>query len=64
MNRYQLHSYIRFDVFASHHFGRRYEAFAAVENLLDRSIDAGRTPIRTLATPQLARFGVRVRLGD
>jgi outer membrane receptor protein involved in Fe transport len=64
MNRYQLHSYIRFDVFASHHFGRRYEAFAAVENLLDRSIDAGRTPIRTLATPQLARFGVRVRLGE
>jgi outer membrane receptor protein involved in Fe transport len=78
VNAYELHSYVRFDVYASHSFGRgsrgqspgdhepagRYEAFAAVENLLDRSIDAGRTPIRTLGTPQLVRFGVRVRLGE
>ncbi len=63
-NLYELHSYVRFDVYASHAFGRRYEGFAAVENLLDRSIDAGRTPVRTLGTPQLARFGVRVRLGE
>jgi outer membrane receptor protein involved in Fe transport len=78
VNAYELHSYVRFDVYASHSFGRgsrghspgghepagRYEAFVAVENLLDRSIDAGRTPIRTLGTPQLVRFGVRVRLGE
>ena len=63
-NAYELHGYVRFDVYASHAFGRRYEAFAAVENLLDRSIDAGRTPVRTLGTPQLARFGLRVRLGE
>ncbi len=63
-NLYELHGYVRFDVYASHGFGGRYELFAAVENLLDRSVDAGRTPIRTLGTPQLARFGVRVRLGD
>ena len=63
-NQYELHSYVRFDVYASHAIGRRVEAFTAVENLLDRSIDAGRTPVRTLGTPQLARFGVRVRLGD
>ena len=63
-NQYELHSYVRFDVYASHAFGRRYEAFTAVENLLDRSVDAGRTPIRTLGTPQLVRFGVRVRLGE
>jgi outer membrane receptor protein involved in Fe transport len=63
-NQYELHSYVRFDVYASHSFGRRYEAFVAVENLLDRSIDAGRTPVLTRGTPQLARFGLRVRLGE
>ncbi len=63
-NAYELHGYVRFDIYASHTFRTRYEAFAAVENLLDRSIDAGRTPVRTLGTPQLARFGVRMRFGD
>ena len=61
-NDYELHGFARFDVYASHTFGRRWEAFTAVENLLDRSIDVGRTPIRTLGTPQLARFGVRLTL--
>ena len=62
-NQYVLHGFARFDVYASHQFGQRWEAFTSVENLLDRSIDVGRTPIRTLGTPQLARFGVRVTLG-
>ena len=62
-NNYVLHGFTRVDVYASHTFRGRYETFAAVENLLDRSIDVGRTPIRTLGTPQLARFGVRVTLG-
>ena len=68
-NRYELHPYFRVDVYASHAVNwlglphGRVEAFTAVENLLDRSIDAGRTPIRTLGTPQLARFGLRVNLG-
>ena len=58
-NTYVLHGFARFDVYASHTFGGRWEVFGAVENLLDRSIDVGRTPVRTLGTPQLARFGVR-----
>ncbi len=62
-NTFVLHGYTRFDVYASHTFSARYEVFAAVDNLLDRSIDVGRTPIRTLGTPQLARFGLRVTLG-
>ncbi len=62
-NTLVLHGYTRLDVYASHTFQSRYELFAAVENLLDRSIDIGRTPIRTLGTPQLARFGLRVTLG-
>lgn len=62
-NTFVLHGFARFDVYGSHTFKQRYEVFGAVENLLDRSIDVGRTPIRTLATPQLARVGLRVTLG-
>ena len=61
-NAYVLHGFWRFDVYASHSFGPRWEVFMSVENLLDRSIDVGRTPIRTLGTPQLASVGVRLRL--
>ena len=63
INSAVLHGYSRFDVYAAHNFGPRWEVFGAVENLLDRSIDAGRTPVLSLATPQLARFGVRLHLG-
>ena len=62
-NTFVLHGFARFDVYTSHTFQGRWEIFGSVENLLDRSIDVGRTPIRTLGTPQLARFGVRVTLG-
>ncbi len=61
-NTYVLRGFWRFDVYASHSFGQRWEVFTAVDNLLDRSIDVGRTPIRTLGTPQLVRAGLRVRL--
>lgn len=61
-NTHILHPYTSFDVYASHSFGRRWEAFVSVENLLDRSIDVGRTPIRTLGTPQLASFGLQLTL--
>ena len=61
-NAYVLHGFWRFDVYASHSFGQRWEVFTSVENLLDRSMDVGRTPIRTLGTPQLASVGVRFRV--
>jgi hypothetical protein len=35
--------------------------FGAVENLLDRRYEIGRTPVTTLGPPRLARVGVRVR---
>ncbi len=57
-NTYVLRGFTRFDVYAARTFGQ-WEVFGAVENLLDRSIDVGRTPVLTLGTPQLARFGVR-----
>ena len=38
----------------------RAQLFASVENLLDAEIDAGRTPLRTLAQPRMWQVGVRV----
>jgi outer membrane receptor protein involved in Fe transport len=63
-NQYLLHSYFSLDAYASREFGRHVEFFAAGENLFDRSIEVGKTPITTLGTPRLARFGLRLHFGD
>lgn len=63
-NQYLLHSYFRLDAYASREFGRHVEVFAAGENLFDRTIEVGKTPTLTLGTPQVARFGLRLRFGE
>lgn len=63
-NNYLLHSYFRLDAYAEHNFGRHLVAFAAGENLFDRSIEAGKTPLTTLGTPRLARVGIRLSWGE
>lgn len=63
-NLYLLHSYFRLDAYASHQFGRHAEFFAAGGNLFDRSIEVGKTPILTLGTPRIARFGLRLHFGE
>ncbi len=40
---------------------RRLELFATIENALDRDIDTGRTPIRTVGSPRAARAGLMAR---
>ena len=62
-NTYRLRGFFALNAFASHTFRDRYEVFAAGENLLDRRIEAGRTPALTLGQPQSVRAGVRIRLG-
>lgn len=59
-NQFVLHSFFRFDVYGSHQLGANVEVFAAAENLFDRAIEVGRTPILTLGTPRVARVGVRI----
>ena len=39
---------------------RRAQIFASVENLFDADVDAGRTPLRTLAQPRMWTVGVRL----
>jgi outer membrane receptor protein involved in Fe transport len=59
-----LHGYFRLDAYASHTVGKHAEFFASGENLFDRSIQVGKTPVLTLGTPRIARFGVRLNFGD
>jgi outer membrane receptor protein involved in Fe transport len=63
-NQFLLHSYFRLGAYASHDFGRHLVAFAAGDNLYDRSIEAGKTPTLTLASPRVVRFGVRINFGE
>ena len=63
-NQYLLHSYFRFDAYASRHVGRHVEMYASGENLFDRSIEVGKTPILTLGTPRTARVGLRLNWGE
>jgi outer membrane receptor protein involved in Fe transport len=62
-NAYLLHSFFRLDAYASHDFGKRFQAFAAGENLLDRTIEAGKTPTTTFGMPRVARIGFLIHLG-
>jgi outer membrane receptor protein involved in Fe transport len=63
-NTFRLSGFFTMNAFASHTFRKRYEAFVAAENLLDRRIEVGRTPTLTLGQPQAVRGGIRIRLGD
>ena len=58
-----LHSFFRLDAYAAHGFGKRFQVFAAGENLLDRQIEVGKTPTTTLGMPRVARAGLQIRLG-
>ncbi|HEX8161665.1 MAG TPA: TonB-dependent receptor [Pyrinomonadaceae bacterium] len=62
-NRLRLAPYFTLDAYAARRLARGFELFAAAENLLNRRYETGRTPVRTLGPPLVARFGFRVRLG-
>jgi hypothetical protein len=58
-----LHGYFRLDAFASHELWRRFEVFAAGENLFDRTIEVAKTPTTTLGQRRVARVGLQVIVG-
>ena len=62
-NQLALDRFFTVDAFASRRLGKGVEVFAAAENLFDQKYAVGRTPVRTLGAPLLARFGVRFKLG-
>ncbi len=63
-NTYRLSGFFTMNAYASHTFRRRYEAFVAADNLLDRRIEVGRTPTLTLGQKQSVRGGLRITFGD
>lgn len=62
-NQFRLDPYFTLDAFASRSLGGGVEVFGAIENIFNQRYDIGRTPIRTLGPPLLARIGIRFRLG-
>ena len=63
-NLLPLDKYFTLDAFASRALGRGVEVFGALENLTGQRYDIGRTPVRTLGPPLLARIGVRIQIGS
>jgi outer membrane receptor protein involved in Fe transport len=63
-NTYRLAGFFTVNAFASHTFRRRYSAFIAADNVLDRRIEVGRTPTLTLGQKQSVRGGIRIVFGD
>ncbi len=62
-NQFLLHPYARFDLSADRDLWRGLSVYAGAQNLLNRTIDAGRTPILTLAAPRLVLGGLRWSMG-
>ncbi len=59
-NAFLLNGYFQLDGYIAHTFKSRFELYGAMSNMLNRSIDAGRTPILTLGSPRIASIGVRI----
>jgi outer membrane receptor protein involved in Fe transport len=59
LNELPLRGYVVADLFASRTISGRFSATLAVENLFDRRIEAGATPVITLGTPRAMRVGLR-----
>jgi outer membrane receptor protein involved in Fe transport len=58
-NQFLLHPYPRFDASADRSLTGGLSVYAGAQNLANRAIDAGRTPVLTLAAPRLFQGGLR-----
>ncbi len=58
-NTLVLHSYTQVNAYAEHSFRERWTVYASGQNLFDRGIEAGRTPVLTLGTPRTVMAGLR-----
>ena len=61
-NKSVLHPYARFDLYAERTIGRGFSLYASSQNVLNRTIEAGKTPALTLAAPRIVEGGVRFKL--
>jgi len=63
-NQYLLHGYFQLDAYGSRNIGRHLDVYASAENICNRTIEVGKTPVLTLGTPQVARVGVHLTWGE
>ena len=61
LNTLPLKRFTAADVYFSHFLSERFSIYAAIENLTNSRIEAGRTPVITLGQPRAVRFGIRFR---
>ncbi len=59
---YLLHPFARFDVSADRALGHGLSLYAGALNILDRAIEAERTPLLQLASPRVVQAGFRYNL--
>lgn len=59
LNRLPLRGYFVADLFYAHPLAERLDVTLAAENIFDRRIEAGATPVITLGQPRSVRLGVR-----
>ncbi|CAN5355310.1 TonB-dependent receptor [soil metagenome] len=62
-NQLRLSGFVAVDAFISRDISRRASVYAAGENIFNTRIEAGLTPVLTLAQPRTIRFGIRLRFG-
>ena len=62
-NTLLLHGYFRLDSYYERPLGAGFAVYGSAQNIFDRAIDAGRTPVLTLATPRVLTVGLRFRWG-
>ena len=60
-NVFRLSGFVRMDSYIEHPFSKRWSMYGSAMNLLDRRIEAGRTPVLTLASPRVVEVGIRIR---
>ena len=61
-NQFLLHGYPRLDLSADRPLFHGLSLYGGAQNLANRTIEAGRTPVLTLAAPRLVQAGLRYQL--
>lgn len=59
-NVFRLAGFATADAFVSRRLNKSFETYLAVENIFDNKVEAGRTPVLTLASPRTVRAGIRI----
>lgn len=59
-NQFRLAGYAQINLYAERSIGRRFSVYGSVQNLLDRPVQAGWTPLLTLGAPRIVLVGVRL----